>query len=42
MIIALDAHDPHEFYEHENYEAGLELARKYGVKLVETVDLVRL
>ena len=42
VIIALDAHDPHEFYEHENYEAGLELARECGVKLVETVDLVRL
>ena len=42
VIIALDAHDPHEFYEHENEAAGLELARKCGVQLIETVDLVRL
>ena len=41
-IIGYDAHDPHEFYEHENYEAGLALARNSGVKLLETAELVRL
>ena len=42
VIIALDAHDPHEFYEHENEEKGLAMAKEFGLDLVETVELVRL
>ena len=42
VIIALDAHDPHEFYEHENEAKGLAMAREFGLDLVETVELVRL
>lgn len=42
VIIGYDAHDPHEFYEHENVEKGLQIARESGIKLLDTVELVRL